>query len=134
MNYSLLSNCFCGLDSSQIEALLIDGYDDITKGLINYQIFDTSCSVVLGTVLKFGEGAGIEEQNIIVRFENPVSDVLQILDAPLVQFIEVKDLSGKTYVLPSTGNNHFDVTALAPGFYVLSALGQNPTQQAFIKL
>jgi hypothetical protein len=37
-------------------------------------------------------------------------------------------------VLPSTGNNHFDVTALAPGFYVLSALGQNPTQQAFIKL
>jgi hypothetical protein len=134
MNYSLLSNCFCGLDSSQIEALLIDGYDDITKGLINYQIFDTSCSVVLGTVLKFGEGAGIEEQNIIVRFENPVSDVLQILAAPVVQFIEVKDLGGKTYVLPSTGNNHFDVTALAPGFYVLSALGQNPTQQAFIKL
>jgi hypothetical protein len=134
MNYSLLSNCFCGLDSSQIEALLIDGYDDITKGLINYQIFDTSCSVVLGTVLKFGEGAGIEEQNIIVRFENPVSDVLQILAAPVVQFIEVKDLSGKTYVLPSTGNNHFDVTALAPGFYVLSSLGQNPTQQAFIKL
>ena len=134
MNYSLLSNCFCGLDSSQIEALLIDGYDDITKGLINYQIFDTSCSVVLGTVLKFGEGAGIEEQNIIVRFENPVSDVLQILAAPVVQFIEVKDLSGKTYVLPSTGNNHFNVTALAPGFYVLSSLGQNPTQQAFIKL
>ena len=134
MNYSLLSNCFCGLDSSQIEALLIDGYDDITKGLINYQIFDTSCNVVLGTVLKFGEGAGIEEQNIIVRFENPVSDVLQILAAPAVQFIEVKDLSGITYVLPSAGNNHFNVAALAPGFYMLSALGKNPTQQAFIKL
>ena len=61
MNYSLFSNCFCDLDSTQIEVYLIDGYDDITKGLINYQIYDSSCTVLLGNVVKFGEGVGIKE-------------------------------------------------------------------------
>ncbi|MEY4659134.1 MAG: hypothetical protein RJB36_900, partial [Bacteroidota bacterium] len=115
MNYSLLSNCFCDLDSAGIEAMIIDGYDDITKGLINYQIYDSSCTVLLGTVLKYGQGAGIDELAVELRFENPVYTELSLLGDAEFTTIQVTDLSGKSLVFKSTGFNHFDVSNLPAG-------------------
>ncbi len=133
MNYSLLSNCFCDLDSSQIEALLIDGYDDITKGLINYQIYDSSCTVLLGTVLKYGDTAGIDELTMEVSFENPVSsDFILFLGAD-IQSIVVTDLSGKSFAFTSSGANHFDVSKLPAGFYILTAVNGQTVRKSFVK-
>jgi hypothetical protein len=134
MNYSLLSNCFCDLDSAGIEAMIIDGYDDITKGLINYQIYDSSCTVLLGTVLKYGPGAGLEEATLDVRFENPVNNEFVLLAETEFANIEVSDLSGKSIIFNSTGANHFDVSTLPAGFYVLTAVDQQVVRKSFVKM
>jgi hypothetical protein len=134
MNYSLLSNCFCDLDSAGIEAMIIDGYDDITKGLINYQIYDSSCTVLLGTVLKYGPGAGINELAFEVRFENPVNTELSLLGETEFTSIQVTDLSGKSMMFTTSGSNRFDVSALPAGFYVLTAVNDQMVRRSFVKM
>jgi hypothetical protein len=134
MNYSLLSNCFCDLDSAQIEALLIDGYDDITKGLINYEIYGSNCSVILGTVIKYGPGAGLEEATLDVRFENLVNNELSLLSNTEFTSIQVTDLSGKSIIFKSAGDNQFDVSTLPAGFYVLTAVDQQIVRKSFVKM
>lgn len=133
MNYSLLSNCFCDLDSAGIESVIIDGYDDITKGLINYQIFDSSCTVLLGTILKYGPGAGLDELGFDILFENPVQNELQILGEIIFNQIQISDLSGRVYTLNSAGDNQFDVTMLPAGFYILTTVNQIAVNKPFIK-
>ena len=134
MNYSLLSNCFCDLDSAGIEAMIIDGYDDITKGLINYQIYDSSCTVVLSTVRKFGPGAGVNELTFDVQFENPVNTELSLLSATEFTSIQVTDLSGKSVIFKTSGANNFDVSTLPAGFYVLTAVDQQVVRKSFVKM
>lgn len=133
MNYALLSNCFCDLDSAGIEAYLIDGYDDITKGLINYQIYDSSCTVLLGTVLKFGQGAGLEELGIDIAIENPALNKLQIFSEININEIQISDLSGKVYELKSPESNIFDLAMLPSGFYFLTTANQIIVNKPFIK-
>jgi len=134
MNYSLLSNCFCDLDSAGIEAMIIDGYDDITKGLINYQIYDSSCTVLLGTVLKYGPGAGINELAFEVSFENPVNTELSLLGETEFTSIQVTDLSGKSMMITTSGSNRFNVSALPAGFYVLNAVNNQLVRRSFVKM
>jgi len=134
MNYSLLSNCFCDLDSAGIEAMIIDGYDDITKGLINYEIYDSNCTVILGTVIKYGPGAGLEEATLDVRFENPVNTELSLLSATEFTSIQVTDLSGKSMLFATSGSNHFDVSSLPAGFYVLTAVNDQIVRRSFVKM
>ncbi|MFM8596374.1 MAG: hypothetical protein ACKOBN_04695 [Flavobacteriales bacterium] len=133
MNYSLLSNCFCDLDSAGIEAMIIDGYDDITKGLINYQIYDSTCTTLLGTVLKFGQGAGINEFSAELKFENPIANGTLIFSDAAIQTIEVQDLNGKTYSFSSSGSGKFDISILPAGFYMLSAIDRQKARKAFVK-
>jgi hypothetical protein len=65
-NFDVNANCFCSSDSSYIEGLIYDGYDDITRGLVNYAIYDDSCQNVLEYVVKvnLGGSANIETTNI----------------------------------------------------------------------
>ena len=133
MNYSLLSNCFCDLDSTGIEAMIIDGYDDIIKGLINYQIYDSSCTNLLGTVIKYGAGAGINEYALELKFENPVQNELRILSEAEFEVIEIKDLRGESYEFKSSGNNTFDVSILPAGFYMLHTVDNKLARKGFVK-
>ncbi len=133
MNYSLLSNCFCDLDSAGIEAMIIDGYDDIIKGLINYQIYDSSCTNLLGTVIKYGAGAAINEYALELKFENPVQNELRILTDAALEVIEIKDLRGESYEFKSSGNNTFDVSILPAGFYMLHTVDNKLARKGFVK-
>ena len=60
-NFQVNANCFCSQDSIYIENLILDGYDDITRGLVNYAIYDDSCANVLDYVVKINldGGAGL---------------------------------------------------------------------------
>lgn len=60
-NFQVNANCFCSQDSAYIENLILDGYDDITRGLVNYAIYDDSCANVLDYVVKINldGGAGL---------------------------------------------------------------------------
>jgi hypothetical protein len=133
MNYSLFSNCFCDLDSAQIEAYLIDGYDDITKGLINYQIYDSSCTVLLGNVVKFGVGVGVEENGFDFSFENPVHHNLQLLVTSEVQQIVLQNTSGQSFNFSATAHNSFDLSRLAPGYYFIVKLDEQSISKALVK-
>ncbi len=52
LSITLDQNCFCETDSATIENLIFDGYDDFTKGLFNYTIYDNSCTNILRQVIK----------------------------------------------------------------------------------
>lgn len=120
MNYSLLTNCFCGLDSAEIEDKIIDGYDDITKGLINYQIYDSTCSNVMETILKFNQTAGmLEELFPIIRVVNPVGNELQFIGNELVSSIVLEDISGRKQSFTSDKENSFNVNFLPAGLYYI---------------
>ena len=134
VNYSLLSNCFCDLDSSGIEQYILDGYDDITKGLINYQVFDSSCTTILTTVLKFNNTAGIEGTEMNYRVENPVLDQLHIQAEIVISDLILSDLQGKALRIQSLENNVFDVSTLAKGCYVIKQINQSPSNTKLIKL
>ena len=66
-NFQVNANCFCSQDSTYIENLILDGYDDITRGLINYAIYDDSCANVLDYIVKINldGGAGLENLNFV---------------------------------------------------------------------
>lgn len=134
VNYSLLSNCFCDLDSSGIEQYLWDGFDDITKGLINYQVFDSSCSSVLLTVLKFNNTAGIVENQMEFLIQNPVHDLMRIFSSLVVSEVTVSDLLGRNWQLKHVGDHTFDVSALAPGSYFVRQIDQKQVSLPFTKL
>lgn len=136
VNYSLLSNCFCGLDSSSVEQYLLDGYDDITKGLINYQVFDTTCTTILTTVLKFNETSGIESTstvNMDLSFENPVNQQLHIFSNTPISELTLSDMQGKTYHLNAVETNVYDVSNLSNGFYVITRANEQPVSLKLIK-
>jgi hypothetical protein len=52
LNFQLDQNCFCETDSTVIENLIYDGYDDITKGLFNYTVYDSTCVNAIRQVTK----------------------------------------------------------------------------------
>ncbi len=137
VNYSLLTNCFCGIDSATTEQYLIDGYDDITKGLINYQIFDSSCTNAYQTVMKFNAPAGLNDvTNLDIAFQNPVGDELVFLSNKVLEIrsITLIDPFGKTYQLDSNSNNIFDLSTLPQGIYFLSSINETNILRRIIKI
>jgi hypothetical protein len=51
-----------------------------------------------------------------------------------IQSIEVTDLSGKPFSFASSGGNHFDVSALPAGFYVLTSVNEQRVRRRFVKI
>jgi hypothetical protein len=134
MNYSLLTNCFCGLDSTEIEDKIVDGYDDITKGLINYQIYDSTCSNVIETVLKFNQIANIQEELFpIVKVVNPISDELQFTGQELIKSTVLQDAYGRKYALRTEKENAFNVIYLPAGVYFIVELNGRLVSHKIVK-
>jgi hypothetical protein len=132
MNYSLLNNCFCGLDSVTIEQYLIDGYDDITKGLINYSMYDSTCTTILGTVSKFQDlNASLSEQiNTSISYTNPVTDYLLIFQETEIEQLRVYTTNGQSFTVEAISPNVFDLRFLNPGMYFV----QENTNSTIFKL
>jgi parallel beta-helix repeat protein len=126
LNMFIPTNCFCITDSSLIEEKILDGYDDITKGLISYAIFDTSCTTVLSYVLKSpttGLIDNLESKETIV-FPNPFMEILNIGNAEGYQDFQVLNLQGQLKMSGSLaeGENRLDVTNFTPGIYFLGLM------------
>jgi hypothetical protein len=135
VNYSLLTNCFCGLDSNAIEEFIFDGYDDITKGLISYQEFDSTCSTILNTVMKFNVTANVQSKSTEkLKFSNPISSYLEFFVSDEIHEIELIDVASNKIKLLSVGRNRFDVSDLNSGFYILQTANQKPINQNIIKM
>lgn len=123
LNLYLATNCFCLSDSVQVEAKLLDGYDDITKGLISYALFDTSCLTVLRVINKF----------TVSGIANPIQSSMAVCRVIPEGFIQLdwdrpRDLEVRAYSLegklvhqahPSLDQYLVDTRTWADGVYVL---------------
>ena len=138
LNIFIPTNCFCITDSTEIEAKIFDGYDDISKGLISYAIFDTSCSNVLRVINKSGEITSLienETPETISIFPNPVIDQFTISNNNSMSDYKLITMDGKEVLHDGlgSGNTHINISHLKSGIYflVLSGAGK---QSRILKL
>lgn len=102
VNLGLEENCFCESDSAIIEAKIYDGYDDITRGLINFAIYDSSCQNVLRYVEKVNLGTSdIEDIALSSAFSlypNPVENQLTVKTSNTSAYntsLQIMDINGR---------------------------------------
>jgi uncharacterized membrane protein YagU involved in acid resistance len=89
--------------------------------------------VLLGNVVKFGAGVGLEENTFDFSFENPVHHNLQLLGAAAVQQIVLQNTSGQSFNFSATAHNSFDLSRLAPGYYFIVKLDEQNVSKALVK-
>ena len=136
INIFIPTNCFCTTDSTQIEEKILDGYDDITRGLISYAIFDTTCTIRLSVVDKTAQTTSLEdsETSEAVRvYPNPVTQQLTINNSSSFTTYRIVSLTGQE-VLGGTlteGDNTVDVSNMSPGTYFLGLYGAGRESLSF---
>jgi hypothetical protein len=121
LNLYIPTNCFCETDSAIIESKILDGYDDITKGLISYAIYDSTCTNQTRIVNKLGgtlSTENISDLNINV-FPNPTSEFINIINTKKFNTLEIYNLDGKLLFNSNMkeGQNTFNISFLSNGIY-----------------
>jgi hypothetical protein len=139
LNLFIPTNCFCITDSAVLEEKIFDGYDDITKGLISYAIFDTTCTEVIAMVMKFiptGTYNNQQEKEIQL-FPNPATTHFTINNDRRYTFFELFDLQGQRHLSSNLqeGYNRIDISRLQSGAYYcrLTGAGLNASNNLIIK-
>jgi hypothetical protein len=126
LNLGLEKNCFCLQDSAAIEALIYDGYDDFTRGLINFATYDTACVQLLTTYKKVQISTSIPEHGIspsIQIYPNPANSYIYIEQTKQTQFVgklQIIDIMGRTLgELELNGNDVYklNVSQYTNGIY-----------------
>ena len=120
-NFQVNLNCFCSQDSTVIENGIYDGYDDITRGLVNYAIYDDSCQTVLGYITKvvLDGSSTITEQNQSWKVWANQNQLHIIAEKPMD--IQLFSSSGVCVykAAVSAGENVLPIT-FSPGIYLVS--------------
>jgi hypothetical protein len=121
-NFSINANCFCETDSTTIENLLFDGYDDITRGLMNYAIYDDSCSAIVTYVTKIDldEPASLSElTNDFQLFQS--EDNITIQAKNTINSLQLINAMGQVILATLPNKNTFSIstTNYSSGIYLL---------------
>jgi hypothetical protein len=131
-NFQVNTNCFCSSDSTTIENGIYDGYDDITRGLVNYAIYDDSCSSIISYVTKveLNETAVLEVLDDISTnlYPNPTSDVVTLNMTADKAIITVVDAQGKilqTSIVENGGT--VSLASYETGMYIFRITTENGT-------
>jgi hypothetical protein len=122
-NFQVNANCFCSPDSSVIEVGIYDGYDDITRGLVNFAIYDDSCETITALVTKIilNENTSVDDEFIngqnwtVWSFNHEL-----FIDAKQELEIKIYNITGQelyTRKIPA-GKNRLSLT-LPDGVYVV---------------
>jgi len=127
LNMFIPTNCFCISDSAQIEEKILDGYDNIIKGLISYAIFDTTCTIVIETVNK-QPFTSVDKSPVNAKttvFPNPVSDIVNISNNANFIKAEIIDMKGQIHFSWKLfeGDNQQSLKELPSGIYFLRLSG-----------
>lgn len=128
INMFIPTNCFCITDSAEIEARIFDGYDDITRGLISYAIFDTTCTIRQSVVDKSGSATSLKDSEALSAvhvYPNPVTDQLTINNGSAFAAYRLVSLTGQEVLGGSLkeGINTVDVSYMPAGTYFLGLYG-----------
>lgn len=133
-NLSLDSNCFCLNDSVSIDAKIYDGYDDITRGLINFAIYDSTCTDITQRVIKINLGqntsVGSLRREVSVS-PNPFQNGITIngIGNEICTWI-VFDITGKKVAEINSDTNkvELDLSFLEKGAYILKSENYLPVK------
>ncbi len=142
LTISLDQNCFCETDSATIENLIFDGYDDFTKGLFNYTIYDNSCQNILRQVIKvpIPTSANPLLSGKFALYPIPATDVIRLsipanykssgLRAILLD-AQGRQLGAEQQISEDT--NSWDISGLPSGMYTIRLMGSNSSSLRFFK-
>jgi hypothetical protein len=130
-NYQVNLNCFCSQDSTVIENGIYDGYDDITRGLVNYAIYDDSCQTIISFVTKvqLGGTTGLLELNnpMKVWYYNQELTIQSASNS----LVSILDVTGKIIQVVSINSESTTIdTSLNPGVYFIRS--QEGYSQRFV--
>lgn len=136
INMFIPTNCFCITDSTEIEDKILDGYDDITRGLISYAIFDTTCTVRQSVVNKSGQTTSLddsEDLDALRVYPLPVTHHLTISNTCAFTTYRLVSLTGQEVQGGSLkeGINNVDVSHMPAGTYFLSLFGAGKESRSF---
>jgi hypothetical protein len=124
-NLDLEANCFCLSDSAAIDAKIYDGYDDITRGLINFAVYDTTCTTVMKRVVKVNTAGADESALKGVVYPNPAQDLINIdFEASEIFAIGSNGTVWNLVALDRDGRR-WSVVDLPNGFYTLKVQSRN---------
>lgn len=128
-NLGLENNCFCLTDSVAIDAKIYDGYDDFTRGLINFAAYDSSCTTITQRFVKIKLNTGIASINKeLAVYPNPFQDKIIVDGFEDENTWMVFDLTGKKvfekYIVGS--NTELALDFLEKGVYILRAKNYQP--------
>ena len=120
-----------------MEDLILDGYDNITRGLVNYALYDDSCNVMQAFIQKINLG---ENYNLSTGNLESEDFSMQQVGDDLIIFstkgttIKLFDLMGKMIEKVSfdSGMAKIDVSGLNSGIYILSS-NENSAQKWYKK-
>lgn len=134
LNIFIPTNCFCTTDSTEIETKIFDGYDDITKGLVSYAIFDTACANVLRFVNKSQGPTSVNESewnNEVRLFPNPAADDFTIFNNGLYRFYTLTTLDGKELMRDRLQGEYTTINSsqLPAGIYLMVLQGEGDNRQ-----
>lgn len=126
-NLNLGENCFCLSDSASIDLKIFDGYDDITLGLINFAVYDTTCTTVLKQIVKVNT-VGIQESHASFELQpNPARDQVTV-DGGAVELIATR-VDGTRWNLEGMDPDGrvWSVAGLPEGLYIVMIRTQEGT-------
>jgi hypothetical protein len=129
LNLFIPTNCFCTTDPAILEEKILDGYDDITKGLISYAIFDTTCTTVIAMVIKTVPTATIEKNSDfqINIFPNPASTHFTVRNSSQFTLLELFDMQGLNRLTANLveGDNRIEIPRVQAGAYLCRLTGNS---------
>jgi hypothetical protein len=131
-NYQVNLNCFCSQDSTIIENGIFDGYDDITRGLVNYAIYDDSCQTVVSYVTKIDLGGPAGLTALDEQWNTWFDGESLVIQNNIPGVFSIYDIQGTRIMnaTASAGLNKISLT-IPQGLYLVGREG-GQTQKVFI--
>ena len=131
-NYQVNLNCFCSQDSTIIENGIFDGYDDITRGLVNYAIYDDSCQTVVSYVTKIDLGGPAGVTALDEQWNTWYDGESFVIENNIPGIFSIYDIQGTRLInaTATVGLNKISLT-LPQGLYLVGREG-GQTQKVFI--
>ena len=129
-NINASDNYWCTSDSASIQALIYDGRDNISYGLVSFMPLDSACSPSITTSIR-----EITQEYSIHVYPNPTSNSITI-EAPQQAIIEITNIQGQLIKTFSTSGNktNIDVAYFPNGIYVLEVKTEKGVEvRKFIK-
>ena len=131
-NYQVNLNCFCSQDSTVIENGIFDGYDDITRGLVSYAIYDDSCENVLSYVNKIDLGGPAGLTALDEQWNAWYDGESFVINNSLLGIFTIYDIQGTRIINATATVGLNKISLMLPqGLYLVCREG-GQTQKVFI--